>query len=351
MTAIEKKRDPLMSIILLSFNNSKYIEPCLDHIFAQTFKDFEVIAVDNASADESVTLFKKYPITVIENDKNLGGCIGINTGIKRAQGQYIMLLDIDTRIRENALEKFVAYMETHPATGAVMGKLMLGNTGIINAAGCTMNLLGHNWCVGLNEKDENQYKSRYINSVCGASFFARRKALEVVGLYDPDMFLYNEDVDLSLRFLLYGYKLAFIEDAVIEHQYSVSVDTPTKYSYLERNRLILLLKNFELKTLILFAPLFVFQEIGILLYASCSGLLLKKLAGYIWFVQQIPNTLAKRSLIQRERRLKDKDILPQLETFFGYSELQNFLVRNILNPIMKSYASIVFFLTRTGERI
>jgi GT2 family glycosyltransferase len=342
---------PAISIIILSYNNARYIEPCLDHVMNQTFCDFEVIAVDNNSHDDSVALFKKYPIRVIENKENVGGCAGDNMGILQGKGRYILLLDTDTRMRPDVLKLLYDFMETHPDVGACMGKLMLGDTGTINSAGNAMNILGHAWCVGQNERDCNQYATRYISSVSGACFFARKSALDHVGMYDPDLFIYHEDADLSLRFLLYGYKLAFVNEAVVEHHYSVTVNTRTKYYYLERNRWISILKNYQPTTLLLLGPLLLFQECGIVLYCATHRLFWMKIKGYFWNIRQLPRTYAKRHTIQTHRSCSDAVVFTYLEKSFNYADISNTFIRFVLNPVIRGYAKMFFNNTNvTGVR-
>lgn len=331
---------PQVSIILLSYNNGAYIGPCLDAVMAQTYKDFEVVAVDNASSDDSEAAFRRYPVKVIQAGWNSGGCEGINIGIRAATGRYILLLNIDTRMRPDALEKLVGHLERNPGLAAAQAKLLIRKSGRLNSAGNAMNVLGHAWCVGLGEEDRGQYRSRPLTSLSGAAFFVRKEALDRVGLYDSEMFLYCEDVDLSLRLQLHGYDLGYAEDAVIDHDYSVSVNTRTKYFYLERNRWVLLLKNFEARTLIAFLPLLIFQELGILAFAARHGLLLEKCRGYLWVLRQLGPTLRKRRLIQAGRVRRDKDILPRLERRFGYADIQNRAVTGILNPAIRLYSGI-----------
>ena len=332
---------PLISIIVLSYNNAAYIVDCLDHVYNQTFQNFEVIAVDNNSSDNSVKLFQRYPLRLVANKINVGGSMGYNTGLKRARGKYILLLDTDTRMRKNTLALLYDYMETHPQVGAVMGKLVFENSNRINSAGNAMNILGHTWCAGLNEEDYGQYATRLVSSVSGACFFARQDAFERVGEFDADMFLYNEDADISLRFLMHGYKLAFLNQAVIEHHYSVTVNKKVKYYYIERNRWIILLKNYSLSTLlVLFAPLLL-QELGILIFLASQGMLWEKIRGYGWIMRQLPRTLKKRRLIQKTRTVSDRELLPLLETTFDYADIQNPFVKYVLNPITRSYAKLI----------
>jgi len=306
----------------------------------QDFKNFEAIAIDNCSSDNSVDLFKNYTVKLIQNAKNYGYGEGINTGIREAVGKYIFLLNIDTRIQPDALGKLYHFMEDNPNVGAAMGKLLIGQSNRINSCGNCMNILGHTWCVGLNEEDNDQYPTREVNSVSGACFFVRKEALDRIGLLDREMFLYNEDADLTLRMLMLGYRLWFFKEAVVEHDYSVSVTQKTKYYYAERNRLVLLLKNFEWNTLLRLSPLLCFQELGILGYAITHGLFLGKLKGYYWFVKQLPHTLRKRRWVQTNRTMPDKDILPNLEITFEYSDIQSVLITWILNPVTRFYCSI-----------
>ena len=333
--------DPLISIVVLSYNNAAYIPTCLDHVFKQTFQNFEVVAVDNNSHDNSIELFQQYPLRLVANRVNVGGAMGYNCGIAAARGKYILLLDTDTRMQPDVLLRLYEYMETHPRVGAVMGKLMLADSGRINSAGNAMNVLGHTWCVGLNCEDNGQFRSRLVSSVSGACFFARKTAFERVGLFDREMFLYNEDADMSLRFLLHGYDLAYLNDARIEHHYSVTVDQTTKFYYIERNRWVILLKSFSWPTLALLFPLLLWQEVGIVCYLAARGMLWPKIKGYAWLLRQLPRTLSKRRLIQKSRCVSDRELLPLLESTFDYADIQNRLVHHLLNPVSSRYVNIV----------
>ena len=346
---------PAVTIVVLAYNNAKYIDPCLRAVYGQDFRDFEVVAIDNASSDGSGDRFRRYPVRLIQNRHNRGGCAGINDGIRAASGKYVLLLDIDTEIAPDFVGELYGFMEVRPDVAACCGKLVFHSSGRLNAAGCASNYLGSIWCQGLGSDDLTQPRARPVNSVHGACLFVRRSLLDSLGGYDSDLFLYLEDLDFSWRVLLAGGTLYYVASALCRHHYSVSLSPKEKYYYLERNRPVVVLKHFGAGLLFLTAPMYLVQELGILAYALRHRFLSCKLRAYIWFIKQLPRTLRKRSVVQRTRCRSDLEFFCLLDREFRHTPMLNFATRHLLNPMLRAYGRMVHmvllaFSQRPGHR-
>jgi GT2 family glycosyltransferase len=193
----------------------------------------EVIVVDNASADNTLEMIKSEfsQVILIENDKNLGFAAGNNQGISLARGRYILLLNSDTVVLDNAIEKVVSYADGHPET-AVVGCQVLNADKTLQPT-CFMypsllNLLlssiylyklfptnkffGRERMTWWNRADE-----REVEAVTGCFMMVRREAVESVGLLDEDYFMYGEETDWCFRFHKAGWSVQFTPIAQIIH--------------------------------------------------------------------------------------------------------------------------------------
>lgn len=316
---------PLISIIILNYNGRRYIEDCLGTVFNSIYPNFEVFFVDNASTDDSVELVKKsYPLSnIIVNNRNLHFTEGNNVGMRFAKGDYIILLNNDTKVDPNWLNELSALMESDPTIGACQCKLLfMDNPTEIDSAGGFVNPLG--LCVerGKGEKDIKQYDC--VDKIFhgkGAALMVRKKALSEVGLLD-NAFLYNsEDVDLCWRLHLMGYKVCFCPTAIVFHSRS----SPTKKKFQKmnvglfnsaKNVLRMLIKNYSMSNLLKFMPLLISFEIGaslLLLSRKKPQMFLAIFQALFWNLKNLPGTLAERSIVQQKiRKVPDSDILKHM---------------------------------------
>ena len=246
---------PTVSVIIVNWNGKNLLPDCLASLRAQTFKDFEVIVVDNASTDSSVDDLKD--CFVIRLPKNRGFAGGNNEGICAAQGKYIALLNNDARANRFWLEELVRVAEAHPHVGMIASKVLRPD-GKIDSAGCTVFPDGNGMCRGRgNRWEQGMSDDNIFPSGCAA--FYRRSMLDHIGLFDERFFMYNEDTDLGLRAQKAGYKCLYVPTAVVMHLYSQSSSAYSlkKLFRVERNRVLLMLKNFSFEQ-IFFSPIFTF---------------------------------------------------------------------------------------------
>lgn len=198
-----------VSIILPTFNGEKYIEESINSILHQTYKNWELIIVNDASNDNTQDIINKFAeqsfkITVIQNDKNLRLPASLNIGFKKATGEYFTWTSDDNIYKENAIEKMVKYLDENQEID-----LVSFNTDIINEKGETERQL--------NEIYENR-NTLQLTQGCniGACFMYRKEIAQVVGLYDETMF-YAEDYDFWCRIALKG-KIAYSDENLYKYR-------------------------------------------------------------------------------------------------------------------------------------
>ncbi|MFC1477892.1 glycosyltransferase family 2 protein [Candidatus Margulisiibacteriota bacterium] len=198
-----------LSIIIVSYNNKQLLGQCLESVYqnAPLGQEPEVIVVDNNSQDGTVnSLREKFPkVRLIINPKNEGFARANNQGIKIAGGDKILLLNNDTIILNDALNKMAAYLDAHPEIGLI-GPKLLNEDRTIQVQG---SMLGpHFW---------NSPKPVETKFLRGAAIMTTREVLDKVGLLDEGFFFYNEDIDFCWRVIAAGYKAVYYPDAEIVH--------------------------------------------------------------------------------------------------------------------------------------
>lgn len=316
---------PLISVIVLNYNGKYFIGKCLQSVFNTTYPNFEVIFVDNASFDNSVEFVKQnFPSSkIIANTHNLHFAEGNNIGIHLASGEYVILLNNDTKVDPNWLNEIFTLMESDPTIGACQCKLLfMDNPKEIDSAGGFINPLGLCEERGKGEVDIQQYDHPdELFHAKGAAFVIRKKVLNEVGMLDKQ-FLYNsEDVDLCWRIHLKGYKVLFCPKAIVYHNRS----SPTKKCFQSqtiglfhsaKNVPRMLIKNYSLLNLLRFLPVLVFFEIGaafFLLLQRKNYMFLAIIQALFWNLKNLSNTLVERSIVQQKiRKVSDGDVLKNM---------------------------------------
>ena len=220
-----------VAISLVTWNGEKYLEALMASVFAQTFKDFEILVIDNGSSDGTVAFFEKnYPqIKLIKNQKNLGFAKGHNLGIDQSQSDYVLILNQDVILEPDFLAQLVEFMDKDKKAALVGGKLLKlkdkKKTKIIDSVGQKIFRTHQVVEMGTGEEDHGQYdKSSQVFGVSATIPLYRRLALEDVKIdkeyFDEDFFSYKEDVDLNYRLRLYGWEIWYWPQAIAYHNRS-----------------------------------------------------------------------------------------------------------------------------------
>lgn len=224
-----------LSIIIVNYNVKFFLEQCLHSVYkAVANLDAEVFVVDNNSVDGScLMLSEKFPdIILIRNKQNLGFSKANNQAIKRAKGEYILLLNPDTVVEEKTFEKAIQFMDITPDAGGLGVKMIDGKgvflpeskRGLPTPSVAFYKIFGlsrlfpkskrfSKYHLGYLDKD----KTHSVEILSGAFMMMRKEVLEKIGLLDEDFFMYGEDIDLSYRIILVGYKNYYYPHTTIIH--------------------------------------------------------------------------------------------------------------------------------------
>jgi GT2 family glycosyltransferase len=273
---------PLLSVIIPNWNGKHFLTECIDSLREQTFRDFEIILVDNGSTDGSAEFAeKRYGdfIRIIRNDKNLGFTGGNNVGIQASKGGYIVLLNNDTWVDPHWLEELAKATRFDPPIGMWGSKVCsYYQRDRIEGVGELIYWDGLCRSQGQYEQDHGQYNAMeeiLFPPGCGAMY--RKSLFDGIGLFDEDFFAYADDSEIGIRARLAGWKSVYVPKAVLYHKNSGSTGqySPFKAFYVERNRLWITIKYFPFPLLLLsfFFTFyrFAFQAYGALTHRGAAG--------------------------------------------------------------------------------
>jgi O-antigen biosynthesis protein len=224
-----------LSIIIVNYNVKHFIEQCLLSVRAAIVGiDCEVFVVDNNSVDGSQQMLReKFPdITLIESKENLGFSAGNNLAMRIATGEYILLLNPDTVVEESTFHKCIEFMDAHPDAGALGVKMIDGEGRFLpeSKRGLPSPWVAFYKIFGLSRlfpksKKFGQYhlgfldkeQDHIVDVLSGAYMFMRKTCLDKIGLLDETFFMYGEDIDLSYRVTLGGWKNYYFAGTKIIH--------------------------------------------------------------------------------------------------------------------------------------
>lgn len=316
------KKNIMVSIIVVNYNEKHFLSKCLGSIMKMNFPyKYETILVDNGSVDGSQEFVrKKFPkVKLIEAGKNLGYTGGNNTGAKIAKGKYILCLNNDTELTKDCLLNMVKVAESDPKIGICTPKQLMGDKKRILYAGSAINYLGFAYTLNMYKKNFKQTEVEETAFASGAAFMIRRDIVKKMGLFDNDYFIYHEDVDLSWRVKLAGYKVVYVPTSLMYHYFKFK-RRPTKLFLLERNRLVTVLKNYSTKSLMLVLPMLILTEIPMILYSAIRGWLSSKLGSYLFIVLNFGKIMRKRAKTQKLRKVNDKKITKSFTSDISYAQ-------------------------------
>jgi len=327
-------KDPLVSIIILNYNGLNDLKECIDSLYNLSYKNFELILVDNNSQDKSVELIRKNyrEVKIIQLDKNYGYSKGNNIGVRQARGKYIVLLNMDTVVDKNWLSELVKVAEQSKNIGIVGSKNYYYDDRTKISFGIGLcNKLGNPKIIGLNKKDNilvNTQTECFF--VCGASLLLKRELYEKIELFDPAYFAYYEDVDLCWRAWISSYKVIYAPKSYLYHKIGVSFKDILKKKYwVRKNRLRSILKNYEVKTIVKIMPLVFFEWLMIIFsyLIRRNKLALTYIIIYLkvvfWNIFHIKSLIRNRVLVQAYRKKNDKFLFRLMENLNHIKEKKN----------------------------
>lgn len=297
-----------VAIVVPNWNGEALLDDCLGSLVRQSAKA-QVIVVDNGSSDNSVDLIKtRYPsIIVLQMDTNYGFAGGVNRGIELAIDlgcSYIALFNNDAVADKDWLKELVVVLRKQPHTGIATGKLMKIDKKHIDSTGEFIHKNAMPFSRGRNEFDTHQYeKASQVFAASGGASLYRTKMLRQIGLFDEDYFAYFEDVDISFRAQLMGWRVYYQPSARAFHHIGKTSDKLGAFRryHSVKNYVLLYNKNMPGHLYWKYKPRFFVQ----LLRMSIGSLRDREFSTYLRaFIKSLvllPSTLSKRRAIQRHR--------------------------------------------------
>ena len=324
--------DPSVSVIVLTFNAREFVERCLTAVFHQTYVNFEVIVVDNASSDGTADFVsERFPQAhLVRSQRNDGYGAGNNLGAAHASGEILVFLNPDAVPERNWLWHLIDGMRQHGRHFATSKITLQSDRERLNSGGNLIHYLGLSFCRGLNARRSVFNQAEYVSGASGAACAISRDLFERIGGFDASFFLYHDDVDLSMRALLAGERCLYVPDAVVAHDYTLSL-APAKWGWIEAHRYAVLLKTFTLRTLFILLPALLAIDVVTFAYLGVQGpaFVAAKLRSYGWVLRHASVIWTNRRFAQAARRLSDREILSALADEIPYEQLASPLVARL----------------------
>jgi GT2 family glycosyltransferase len=233
------KKNKFVSVVIVTWNNQKDIQECLESISDQNYDNYNIIVVDNASNDDTPTLIeKKFPkVILLKQRENLyltkGNNLGINYAFQNYIAEYILILNPDTKVEKNLISTLVNKIESGKNIGAVGPKLKFyknKNEGLLNSAGLVYDGFMQAYDRGFLEKDLGQFdKDEYVFGVSGACILYSPVMLEEIGLYWTKIKLHLDEVELFIRARKKKWKALYTYETTVHHKYMQSADQNKLY--------------------------------------------------------------------------------------------------------------------------
>ncbi|WP_333677320.1 glycosyltransferase family 2 protein [Muricomes intestini] len=325
-----------VTIIIPNYNGKHFMQPCLDSLKQQSFTDFKIIVVDNASTDGSLAYMRElHPdIETIALSKNFGFSKAVNIGIRHADTPYVILLNNDTKVDSHYVEEMVKAIQSSRRIFSVSSKMIqMYHPTLIDSAGDLYTLIGWGVCRGTGRPVTNYTKSSSIFSACAGAAIYRRSVFEEIGYFDENHFAYLEDIDIGYRARIHGYKNIYCPTALVYHVGSGT--SGSKYNSFKvklsaRNSIFLNYKNMPLLQLLLnFLPLL-------------AGYCIK----YLFFIKNGFGKDYRQGLIEGLRSVKQQKKVPfHFRHFTHYCHIEAELFINTF-----SYAKDWFSRKLSSER-
>lgn len=285
---------------------------CLDSIKHTKNISYEIIIIDNASTDGSLTHCKeKFPeAVIIENKKNIG-LTARNQGLKITKGNFIVFLDFDTVVDSNWLENLLQSFKIH-GDGLYQPKLLeKERQTIINSAGNMINIFGLAYSRGKGEKDVGQYDNfSTISYTSGACTFTSKKIIDTIGEIDEIFFAYHDDVDYGWRAALLNINSYYEPNSIVYHFGSKTLSwSPKKFFLLERNRWICLRTLYSANSLFKILPYLILIEFGISLFFISKGIFIEKIKAFFSLIKMNKKLKERKLKFKEQRILDDREII------------------------------------------
>ncbi len=309
---IESAIVPTFSVIIVNFNGGEYLQAAVDSLKRQSFRNFELFVVDNASTDGSMERLDSTGLErvhLMPEAENHGFAKGNNIPAKRAVGEWLVLLNPDAVADEDWLLKIKQGIDEFPfAKMFASAQYSLDEPGIMDGAGDCYHVFGIPWRGGYGRPASEMPQTGECFSPCGAGAVFHRQTFLNVGGFDESFFCYCEDVDLAFRLRLQGERCVFLHEAMIHHAGSALSNQVGDFALYHgtRNRLWVFLQNMPPISLALMFMPHLATTFYIYLRRGCEKTFAKAVRDAF---RDMSSCMARRKIVQNRRELNSWQIL------------------------------------------
>ncbi|KKR54656.1 MAG: hypothetical protein UT91_C0011G0021 [Parcubacteria group bacterium GW2011_GWA2_40_23] len=346
-----------VGIILINYKGyaEKFIIECWSGLMQQTYpKELtRIYIVDNAATEQTLKyLDSNCPSATVIPRPDGNYAAGNNAGIGQARKdgcEYFVIVNMDVAFDNDWLSELVKALEFDTEIGIAQSKVLLyekdklGNN-LINSLGNSFHYLGFGFTDGYQQIVESteQKVTEIKGYASGCSLIIKKAVLDKIGTYDEEYYMYHDDLELSWRAKLAGYKIVLANKSIIYHKYEFKRSVLMLY-YLERNRFLAIFTYYRIRTLLLILPALLFLEVGMWLYAGMRGWLKTKIrvAGYFLRPKSWNHIIQRRNAVNAYRKKTDKEMLADFKARVEFQEIDNPLLKYIGNPILNSYFNLI----------
>lgn len=312
--------NPVISVVIPSYNGRTYLEGCLSGL--GQVDGTEIVVVDNGSSDGTADMIREhFPwVRVIRNETNLGFALANNLAARLTRGEWVLFLNNDTVPQPGFLEALKDELQRHPETAVWTSKIrLLSDPKRLDAVDSMLTPTGFFTHIGLYEVDEGQYDGlKELHFPKGVAFMVRKSLFFDLGGFDETFFCYFEETDFFWRVHLKGHRIGFAPRSIVHHKIGGTSSRST-YAWVDfhnfKNRIRTLLKNLEGRTLIWMLPLHLACCFGLIGFHTIFGrfgnawAILRAMG---WNIKVLPQTLRTRRTIQRGRSVSDRALFEKI---------------------------------------
>lgn len=314
-----------VSLIVMNYNGIIHLKEYFRSLFKQTRLPDEIFMYDNGSIDGSCDFVRKHfpEVKIIHKDDfNTGVPLGCNIAFKKTKGDLVIFQSNDIRLDKNCINNLIEVLDSEPKVGLCSSVNMMYTRNKktkayhVQNTGASIDIFGFNWPENLGKKLQRIPSKKEVFLVYGNSIIIRRRLFEKLNGFDEKYFMLNDDVDLSWRVRLLGYKVMYSSRSIIYHKGHATLGTLYKRAikryWSERNCMRTLLKNYSIPSLLIFFPPYLILVLCEMFYhvvkrqPALSFSLVKAIG---WNIVYLPDTLKKRFEIQKIRMVGDREII------------------------------------------
>ena len=348
---MEKNTDsmkPLISIIILNYNAGNLLIDCVSSIQKSDYTNFEIILVDNISKDNSHKKCKNsFPtIKLIENKENLGYCEGNNVGLRTAKGEFVVVLNPDTIVDSNWLDELLEAYQNN-GEGLYQPKfLATSDNSMLLSTGQMIQLFGFGYSRSKGDKDEKLFeKIEQIDYASGTCLFTSKKILKKIGLFDPFLFAFHDDLELCWRAALNRIKSFYVPKSIVYHPIEGTSFkwSPLKFKLMERNRKYCLLTLYDRSTFYKMLPALIVVDIAVFFFYLSKGLMKMKILADLEILKNLKIINKKYSENQKIKNISDKEII---HSFKNEVIVPRWIVNNKINSLFNNFLKTISKITK-----